>query len=177
MLALPQQQNLHDSMEQAFWADICLVRQIVHKTGVAVAQLEQRMKQRNVALEMHYQNCTQHLMQVSIRAWFDSRYSVPSASSAVLASRVRITRGQLLDQMNQFLRVLELPEVQSRDTLWSQWFLTEVLGMSEQERRSGKMVLLDTRWSPDTLRHLSQHAEAYIERQQQHQQQQDMDSV
>jgi hypothetical protein len=145
--------------EKAFWMDVCVVRDMLQRTEQAMKQLEQRQQHRSAQLDDSFQRGLQRMMQVVMRAWFESQYCLPGPYTVRM---VRVTRGDLLAQMNHFLHQLELPAVQKRDALWSQWFLTEVLHMSEQERATGKTVQLDQRWSPAALQQLAANTQNYI---------------
>jgi hypothetical protein len=145
--------------EKAFWMDVCVVREMMQHTEHAMQQLEQRQQQRSAQLDDSFQRSMRRMMQVVMRAWFESRYCLPGPYTV---RPVRVTRGDLLSQLNHFLQQLELPPVQKRDALWSTWFLKEVLQMDDQERATGKTVQLDQRCSLAVLQQLAANTQNYL---------------
>ena len=59
-----------------------------------------------------------------------------------LASARPVTRRELLDMINSFLVTLELKPLNGREQIWHEWFMLRYLGLSPQEKKSGRAFLL-----------------------------------
>jgi hypothetical protein len=78
------------------------------------------------------------VQKATIKAWFEAHYSRegPNAGAGEIASAV--TRTTLLAEVNAFLAHMDWPKWKTQSPLYKDWFLREVMALSDDDIRKGR---------------------------------------
>ena len=81
------------------------------------------------------------LQKAAVRAWFECHYSLDSDNAD---DGVAVSRKTLLDEINAFLASMQWPTWKAQSAMYD-WFLREVMGLSDHDIRKGRNWVLHYR--------------------------------
>lgn len=144
----------------ALWVELLGLEESARALELGIEAVEQRYNSQMTRLRQRANLSKESAARMVIRAWFEGHYGLPSrgersahrGEGGASYGVVRVSRGSLLAQLNSFLVSVGLPMVNAKQAIWNVWFLTEYLGLSEEERASSKPIVLEERLSIVSMR-------------------------